>query len=51
MNIDAKILNETLALTDSNNTLKGRYTTIKWSLSQDVRIFQYLQINKYDTWH
>ena len=33
MNIDAKIVNKILA-TESNSTLKGSYTMIKWDLSQ-----------------
>ena len=36
MNIDANILNKTLA-TESNSTLKGSYTMIKWSLSQECK--------------
>ena len=36
MNIDAKVLNKILA-TESNNTLKGSYTMIKWDLSQGCK--------------
>ena len=35
MNIDAKTPNK--ILTESNNTLKGSYTTIKWDLSQGCK--------------
>ena len=38
MNIVAKILNK-IQQTESNNTLKGSYTMIKWDLSRDARIF------------
>ena len=33
MNIDAKIFNKT----ESNNTLKGSYTTIEWDLFQGCK--------------
>ena len=36
MNIDAKIINKILA-TESNNTLKGSYTMIKWGLPQECK--------------
>ena len=36
MNIDAKILKK-LQQTESNNTLKGSYTMIKWGLSQGCK--------------
>ena len=43
MDFDAKILNTILA--NVIPTLKGSYTLIKWDLSRDARIFQYLQIS------
>ena len=36
MNRDAKILNKILQ-TESNSTLKGSYTTIKWGLPQECK--------------
>ena len=36
MNTDAKILNKILA-TESNSTLKGSYTMIKWGLSEECK--------------
>ena len=36
MNIDAKILNKILQ-TESNSTLKGSYTMIKWGLTQECK--------------
>ena len=36
MNIDAKILNKKLQ-TESNGTLKGSYTMIKWDLTQECK--------------
>ena len=36
MNIDAKILNK-IQQTESNSTLKGSYTMIKWGLSQECK--------------
>ena len=41
MNIAATILNK-MQQTESNNTLKGPYTIIKWGLSRDARIFLFL---------
>ena len=35
MSIDAKILNKTL--TESNSTLKGSYTMVKWASSQECK--------------
>ena len=43
MDLDAKILNTILA--NIIPTLKVSYTLIKWDLSRDARIFQYLQIS------
>ena len=36
MNIDAKILNK-IQPQESNSTLKGSYTMIKWGLSQECK--------------
>ena len=36
MNIDAKVLNKILE-TESNSTLKGSYTMMKWGLSQECK--------------
>ena len=47
MNTDAKILNKILA-SESKNTLKASYATIKWDLSQ-TRILQHMQISQCDT--
>ena len=49
MNIDPQILNEILAETKPNSTLKGSYTTINEIYPRDAKIFQFLQINLCNT--
>ena len=44
MNIDTKILKK-YQQPESNNTLKGSYTMIKWNLCKGYKIFQYMQMN------
>ena len=44
MNIDTKILKK-YQQPESNDTLKGSYTMIKWNLCKGYKIFQYMQMN------